>query len=137
MRLALAAALAPLVAAVLLGCGREPADLMVVTRSGDIPGARLTMLVTDGGEVSCNGGELQRMDDELLLDARGLVRDLGPEAQDGLALPPRRGSQLRYRVRMEEGTIAFADNAIGGRRELAELQLLVRALARDVCGLPR
>ena len=49
-----AVALAAVAAA---GCsGPRPADLFLVQRTGSIPGARLTLRLSDDGGAYCNGG---------------------------------------------------------------------------------
>ena len=54
MRRALAALLAT---AALAGCGAPSADLFEVRRTGPDRPANLTMVVNDGGTVTCNGAE--------------------------------------------------------------------------------
>jgi hypothetical protein len=129
----------------LAGCagGTPSADLFVVTRTGSIPGARLTLLVNDGGFVRCNGGTEREISSKQLIDARALLRDLeGDKDEDGpidkdLRLPPRPGSVLRYSVRAEDGTVAFADNSARQPAPFYEVQQFTRQIAKRVCGLPR
>jgi hypothetical protein len=128
------AALAP--ALVLAACGTPRHDLFVVERSGPVPGARLTMLVTDGGAVTCNGTR-HDLTSEQLIDARELERDLEEPGSRGLSLPPRAGSQLTYSVRLETGTVRFSDNSQGQPAAFFRLAAFVRSVAQDVCGLPR
>jgi len=109
----------------------------VLHRSGSLPGARLTLLVNDGGTVRCNGKEPQPLPPRLLLDARRFTRDLAEEAQDDLTLPAPRGSLLRYRLRTQDGIVTFSDEDAVHRPELAPVIVFTRAVARDVCGLPR
>jgi hypothetical protein len=123
--------------ALLGGCGAPSADLFVVERSGAGPGARLSLLVSDGGTVRCNGATARDIGSDRLLDARALVTDLEPEAARGRTLPPGPGSVLRYRVRMEAGTIAFADTSRGQPPAFRRLAAFTRDIARRVCGLPR
>ena len=62
------------------GCGGPTADLFVVERDGSIPGARLTLLVSDDGTVRCNRGDRREITSEQLIDAREIARELnGPE----------------------------------------------------------
>jgi hypothetical protein len=130
---------------VLAGCagGTPSADLVVVSRSGSIPGAKLTLLVNDGGFVRCNGKPQQEITSKQLIDARAMLRDLeGGKDEDGpitkdLKLAPRPGSTLRYSVRGEDGTVAFADNSAGQPQVFYELAQFTRTMAKDVCGLPR
>lgn len=133
-----------LVSAVLAGCGGPSPDLFVVERTGSVPGARLTLVVDDGGFVRCNGGERKAITSEQLIDAREIERALRGEEEDrpGLAarnvvLPPRPGSILRYDVRTEAGSVSFADTSAGQPQELYRVAKLTRDLAKKVCGLPR
>ncbi|MCU0314869.1 MAG: hypothetical protein MUC84_12525 [Solirubrobacteraceae bacterium] len=142
MRAAAVLALAALAFA-LGGCGQRAADLFVVERSGAVPGARLTLLVGDGGTVRCNGGPEREITSADLIEARAIKRDLdgteeepGP-AREGRALAPGPGSILRYRVRSEGGTVAFADTSRGQPQAFFALAKLTRDLAKRVCGLAR
>ena len=134
----LAATLAALAAtAALAGCGADYPDLFVLYRSGSLPDARLTLLVNDGGTVSCNGGEPRQLPARQLLDARDLARDLAEEARADLTLPVPRGSLLRYRLRTQDGTVTFSDANAVQRPVLGRAVALTRAVAQDVCGLAR
>jgi hypothetical protein len=138
------------VAATLAGCGGgPPGDLFVVTRTGSIPGAKLTLLVIDDGGVSCNGGPRREITSAQLIDARELRRELDGDdhakdkaAQEGLAkrhidLPPGDVTTLSYRVRSENGTVAFSDTSAHQPQTFYEIAKLTRDLARQSCGLPR
>ena len=132
------AVLALALAAIGAGCGnRRAPDLFELHRTGAGPGARLSLRVSDDGRVRCNDAARVRMPDALLLEARELARELAGEATEGVSLPPRPGSQLRYRLRLEEGTVAFSDNSRGQRPEMFEAQRFARRIAREVCGLGR
>ena len=138
-------------AAGLSACGTESADLFVVERTGTIPGARLTLRVQDGGEVTCNGKGAGTMSSDQLIDARELVRELGGGAVDrqndktsdtgpldrDLVLPPGKTSILRYTLRAEEGTVAFSDTSPRQPAAFYKAAKLVRDLAKGVCKLPR
>jgi hypothetical protein len=125
-------------AALLAGCGGgvQSPDLFLVTRTGQIPGARLTMLVSDSGAVKCNG-RTHELPSARLLDARDLLRTMKPYAKSGLRLAPGPQSVLAYRVRTEFGTLSFADDSRGIPAKLFRLPLFVREVAKSVCGLPR
>jgi hypothetical protein len=131
-----------LTAAVVAGCGTPSADLMLVQRTGTIPGARLHLRVQDGGEVTCNRERKASLTSKQLIDARAIVTDLegkeggGPATRDA-KLPPGRGSILRYDVRVEAGTVAFSDTSRGQPQAFYRLAKLVRDVARQACGLPR
>ena len=128
---------AVLLAALLVtGCGSPSADLFLVKRSGADKNANLTLLVSDDGTVTCNGAK-HEIPNEKLLDARKLTRELSPQAELHLALPPRPGTVLSYKVRMEAGTVTFSDTSRPLPTEFAELELFTKSIAEDVCGLRR
>jgi hypothetical protein len=52
-------------------------------------------------------------------------------------LPARPGSVLRYRARVEAGTVTFADTSRPQPPAFFEIQKLTRDVARSVCRLPR
>lgn len=132
-----AAAVVGALVVTLAGCGANYPDLMAVRRSGELPDAELELVINDGGTVSCDGGEPVQLAPRLLLDARGLAEELADDAARGLSLPRRPGAQLRFAVETKDGTLAFSD--VDGARDpaLGRLMLLVRAIARDVCGRVR
>lgn len=134
----LAAALVALAGtAVLTGCGAAYPDVFLLTRSGSLPGARLTLLVNDGGTVRCNGGAEHQLPPRQLLDARRIATDLMEEAHDDLTLPAPPDSVLRYRLRTQDGTVTFSDVDAVRRPELAPVIVFARKVAQDVCGLAR
>ena len=137
------ASLAGVVALGLAACGTPSADLFVIQRTGTIPGAQLNLRVTDGGQVSCDRGKLRDISSAQLIEARAILEGLqgkkdeqGP-ADRNLRLPPRPGSTLSYRVRSEDGTVAFSDTSLGQPQVFYRLAKLTRDLARQVCGRPR
>lgn len=127
----------------LSGCGAPSADLFVVTRSGSIPGARLKLLVGDGGTVRCNGGKELAITSKQLIDAREIAFELnGDDKKAGPAtrnvrLAPGPGTILRYFVRSEKGTVAFSDTSRGQPQAFYKVAALTRVLAKGVCRLPR
>ena len=127
-----------LVAALLLvaGCGSQSPDLFVVERSGPDPAANLTMRVTDGGQVFCNGNE-HALDADHLLQARELTRDLSKQAELGLELPPRPNSNLTYTVTLEAGTVKFSDTSRGNPQSFFQLAAFTKDVSEDVCGIVR
>jgi hypothetical protein len=131
------AATALLVSAVLLaGCGTPAPDLFEVTRSGPDPNANVRMLVSDGGTVTCNGKQ-HPLDAERLLTARRLARDLVPQAELGLELPSGPGTQLSYRVRLEQGTVAFGDRSRDVPAPFNRLVAFTKDVTERVCGIIR
>jgi hypothetical protein len=130
-------ALAALAAAVALaGCGTPPPDLFEVQRSGKDPNANVTVVVNDGGSVSCDGKE-HPLDAKALLRARQLQRDLAPQAELHLDLPPGPQSQLSYKVRMEAGTVSFSDTSRANPKSFLQAAAFTKDVTEDVCGLER
>jgi hypothetical protein len=123
-------------AALLAGCGQESPDLFQVQRTGQGRNAKLNMVVNDGGTVTCNGRS-HELPSKSLLTARGLQRDMGKAAKLALDLPPRPGSVVSYRVRMQAGTFSFADNSLDLPLPLRRLELFTTEVSEGVCGLSR
>ena len=119
------------------GCGTPSHDLFAVERAGSIPGAKLRMIVSDGGTVTCDGGKAVSISSEELLEARELGHELEEPAQRGLRLAPAAGSVLRYTVRTGEGTVRFGDNSRAKPQVLDRLVFYVRRLAKERCRLKR
>ncbi len=121
---------------VLTGCGTASPDLFEVRRSGPDRAANLTMVVNDGGTVSCNG-ERHGLGAERLLRARELERTLSEQAELGIELPPDPRADLSYRVRLEAGTVAFSDTSRGSPQAFYELAAFTKDVAERVCGIVR
>lgn len=130
------------------GCsGPMPVDLFLVQRTGSIPGARLTLRISDDGGAYCNGGKRQEITSAQLITAREIRRELDGDKNDdenkvGLAskhinLPPGDITTLSYRVRSEKGTVVFSDTSAHQPQTLYRLAQLTRDVARGACGLPR
>lgn len=119
------------------GCGEIASpDLFVVHRTGSIAGARLTLLVNDGGNVRCNGGPLRKIGEAQLIQARALQEELKEPAARHTSLPAKPGSVLSYYVRDEDGAVRFADNSPGKPKVMRNLQLFVLQTAQRTCHLP-
>ena len=131
-----APAVAILAALLVAGCGTPPPDLFVVKRSGADRNANLELLVSDGGSVRCNGKQ-HAIDADRLLAARQLLRDLEPQAELGIELPPGPGAQLSYRVETERGTVAFSDTSPGIPRTFQRAAGFTTDVAERVCGIER
>ena len=130
------AAAALVTVAVLAGCGTPPPDLFEVERSGPDPNANVTVVVNDGGSVTCNG-KSHPLDAKDLLRARQLVRDLEPQARLHLELPPGPRSELSYRARMEAGTVAVSDTSRNNPKSFFALAAFTKDVTENVCGLAR
>lgn len=129
-------AVASVLTACLLGaCGLEiqPADLFLLTRVGE--GQKLTLLVSDGGTVRCDGGRSRPLPDPLLLEARDLSSALNTDAASHLKIPAPANSVYRYTVELQNGTITFPDTAGDTHPNLAQTELFTVQAARQACGL--
>ena len=114
----------------LAGCGTPSADLFLVKRSGADAKANLTLLVSDGGTVTCNGTE-HEISNELLLQARELERQLSEQAEPGPE------PVLSYKVQMQAGTIAFSDTSRPLPRSFTDLSVFTKDVSENVCGIDR
>ena len=128
--------LALVVIMALAGCGSPPADLFSVERSGADPNANVEVVVSDGGSVTCDGEE-HPLDADRLLMARQLVRDLEPQAELHLELPPGEGTNLSYRVSMETGSVEFSDRSPGVPRTFQRVAAFTTDVTERVCGIER
>lgn len=95
------------------------------------------MVVGDGGDVRCNGGTPRPIGAKRLLDARQLARDLSPQAALAIELPPEKTSTLRYRVRLQSGTLAFSDTSRGRPETFDRLVAFSTSVIETVCKLER
>jgi hypothetical protein len=125
-----------LAALALAGCGAPSADLFEVRRSGPDPNANLTLVVSDGGTVTCNGRR-HALGAERLLEARELARQLNQQAELQIQLAPGPGTDLSYRVRLEAGTVSFSDRSRGMPQDFYELAFFTKRVAEDVCKIER
>jgi hypothetical protein len=119
-----------------VACGSPPPDLFAVQRSGSDRNANLRLVVSDGGSVTCNGHE-HPLPAARLLEARELARTLATQAELDLDLPPGPGAILSYRVRLEQGTVAFSDTSRHLPRAFSQLQAFTKDVGEDVCGIRR
>jgi hypothetical protein len=121
---------------VLSGCGLDvqAPDLFHVTRSG-AGGQRLTLLVNDGGTISCNGSKPKSLSDPQLLQARDLSTSLNDDVKAKLRFPVNNRSVFSYTVKVQNGTFTFPDTAASSRKELSQLELFVLQAAAKPCGL--
>ena len=137
MTRAAAAVLVALAALAISACGSEACDLFLITRSGDVPGARLTLRITDDGRASCNGKPLVDVTSAQLISARETERDLGKPAKAQLRLAPGPQSVFSYRVRTQDGGVAWSDDSARQPAVLFKLAQLTRNVAKGPCHLAR
>jgi hypothetical protein len=122
----------------LAGCGVQSPDLFALTRTGALPDARVTLVLTDDGFVKCGPKEKGRvLPDRLLLDARELKRRAADDATANRRFPRRAGSQLSYTLRSQDGTVRWSDTSRPLPSQYFLLALLARRIGKGVCGLRR
>jgi hypothetical protein len=128
-----------LVAVIVLlgGCGGgvKAPDLFIVTRTGSVPGADLTVLVNEEGGVSCNRGPTLKLSDSQLVQARAIQEEVHDSAEKQLVLPPAPGLVFSYHLRDENGTVSFSDNSAHQPKYLHQLELLILEVAQGTCHL--
>jgi hypothetical protein len=128
-----------LVTGALAGCGFDvqSPDLFLLTRTGQ--GKKLTLLVNDGGTISCNGRRPRSLSAPLLLQARDLASGLGGDAQEKLRIPSLPNSVYRYKIRLQQGTISFPDTAAASGKfpRLAQAELFAARAAEQACRVGR
>jgi hypothetical protein len=115
------------------GCGLQisSGDLFLLKRTG--AGKTLTLLVNDGGTISCNGGAASPLPAPLLLSARDLAAQLDKDAKANLHLRGGRRSVFFYSVRLQDGTISFPDTAAAAHHELALAEQFALQAAQGPC----
>lgn len=133
VRAVAAAAVSLAVGAGITGCGLNVnlGDLFLITRTGQ--GRTLTLDVNDSGQVRCNGGRHRLLSSSQLITARDLADNLAPDATAKLTIAPVAGTVYFYRVKMQQGTIAFPDRAASAHRYLPEVELFTAQVAQDPC----
>jgi hypothetical protein len=121
----------------LSGCGAEARDLFVVERNGSIPGARLSLRITDDGRASCNDRPLVDITSAQLVEARAAEEDLVDPTKAHLRLPPGPQPVLSYHVRTEDGAATWSDDSARQPKVLFAVAKLTRDVARGACHLQR
>ncbi len=123
---------------ILAACGtQKSADLFLVKRTGTIPGANLTLLVSDDGTVRCNGGAPRPLPNDRLLQARELTNQLAvdknkPIPEIGVVNPI-----YEFSVRFGAGQVSWQDGNPGVPSSFKELAYFTRKVAKNVCQLKR
>ena len=128
--------IAPVLLAGLLaaGCGGEAGDLMAIeVTGGKARGGDLDIVIASDGRATCNGGEEESIPSDVVIDARELERELGDLADEGATFGSGRDDQREYVVRIDNGTVRWAEGAPDLPPELPQTQLLALRLDRLVC----
>jgi hypothetical protein len=122
-----------LLAASLAGCGFsvQSADVLLLKRAGQ--GKTVTVLVSDGGTIRCDGGKPKPIADALLIRARDLGDGVARDAKAKLRIPSPPNSIYRYTVSVPNGTISFPDTAAARRPELASAEQFTLAVLAGPC----
>ena len=120
----------------LAACGTPSPDLFVVDRTGTVPGAKLTLLVSDQ-TARCNDAPPTPLRSAQILEARDLRRELLDLQLSRDAIPNAGAAQIfSFVVETEQGRLRYPD--VQQRPEvLPRLTRFVRRVAIDTCGLPR
>ena len=117
-----------LVALAAAGCGNPGGDLIALEERG----AHFTrVVVTDDGRGSCNGGELQRLESDRLLEAREVERDLQKLADDRTNFPGPGGGR-HFRAQMRGTTVTWTERS-QSEPVLPKATLLTLKLKRELC----
>jgi hypothetical protein len=124
------------------GCGGVLSpDLFIVYRSGNVPGAKLTVLVNEEGAVQCNPNPahpvIYHLSDAQIIEARTIQEDLHDPASRDESFPAARGSVLSYHVRDQHGSVRFADNSPSQPAVTRRLAAFVLQVAQGLCRLPQ
>jgi hypothetical protein len=124
------------------GCGGVlPPDLFIVYRGGNVPGAKLTVLVNEEGGVQCNPNRahpiVHHLSDAQIIEARTIQEDLHDPASRNESFPAAKGSVLHYYVRNQNGSVHFADNSPSQPAVTRKLAGFVLSVAQGVCKLPQ
>jgi hypothetical protein len=127
-------AVAAVLAVGLGGCfDVQSPDLFLLTRTGQ--NSRLTLLLSDGGTIRCDGGKAKAVSNTTLIAARDLSDSLAADAQHRLTIPNVPGAVYYFTIKLQQGTVSFPDRAAAGRTVLARAELFAAQTAQRDCGL--
>ena len=108
-------------------------DDLAVQRTGG--GAPLTLVINDGGTVTCNGRPAVAISDPQLVQARYLNTTVAPEAKQRLTLAPGPQPVFHYVVRTPDGRVSFSDDSAHVPAVLDQIELLTLQVAQQDCHL--
>jgi hypothetical protein len=117
------------------GCGLEVQlqDLFLLTRTGQ--GTTLRLVVNDSGTIRCNGGPTRTLSSAQLIQARVLADGLATDATKHLTIARAPDTVFYYRIKLQQGTVAFPDHAAGTHETLAQAELFAAQAAQKPCHL--
>lgn len=112
-------------------CGGDAGDILAL-EVGPPEGEPLRLTVTEDGRGTCDGGELEAISSERLIEAREVRRELEPLAARGESFGGTNGSaaDAAYAARIQEGTVRWVEE--GPSDELPEVLPRAAALAQDL-----
>ena len=105
----------------------------MITRTGQ--GTRLTVLINDGGTVSCDGRKPKPISDPMLITARDLSDNLASDGQRNLHIPSGPGTIFTYRIKLQQGTVVFGDRDTAHHPILAQAEIFTAQVAQQACNL--
>ena len=123
--------------AALVGCGGSPGNTIELTMTG--LGPKRTLLVTENGQGSCDGGTLRDVPSADVLQARVVARSLKKEIQSGndyRATASQRGPGRTHRTftaRTLDGTVQWSELYKPLPPELSQAELLALRLQGELC----
>jgi hypothetical protein len=120
----------------LAACGTPSPDLFIAERDGNVPGAKLHLLISDTS-VRCNHREPVPLTSEQTIEARDITDDLLLVQSGAVAYPKPPPAQIfHFKITDEEGALRFPDTA---QRPpiLPRTARFVRRVAIDTCKLAR
>ena len=132
-----AARLATATAAVALAaCGTPSPDLFVAERDGNVPGAKLQLLISDTS-VRCNRKDPVALTSAQTIEARDITDELRLVQSGETPYPKPPPAQIfHFSITTQDGTLRFPDTA--QRPEVLPRTLrFVRRVAIDTCKLTR
>jgi hypothetical protein len=109
------------------GCGGESGDLIAFEDGTN------EIVLADNGLASCNGGAEEAIDNQLLIDAREVEREIGDLAEESARYPATQPGRKEYVVRTKDGTVRFGEGETGLPEVLPKAQLLAVRLRRQLC----
>ena len=111
------------------GCGNPGGDQLALEESG----AHFNRLVvTDDGRGRCNDGELERLQDGRLLEAREVERELRELADKGRTIFPENTGGRHFRAQMRGVTVTWRERSAQDPI-LPKATLLTIQLRRELC----
>jgi hypothetical protein len=120
-------------AAVAAGCGGSAGDVLAIAITGGPGGEHQTLVFTQDGRVSCNGGSLHEIANSDLLAALAVARDAKSYATHARVFPPGPLGGRRFVLRDADGSVAWSETSSGVPHVLPRAEELALRVGRSVC----